>query len=91
MTYMNKIEEIECRLGAIEERNKRVEIDKDWERSWTRRICLILFTYLAVLLYFVAIGIESAYINAVVPAVGFLLSTLTLPLFRNLWTRLKQK
>lgn len=88
---MNKIDEIESRLKLIEERNKRVEVDKGWESSWTRRILLLAFTYLAVLLYFIAIGIESAFLGAVVPAVGFLLSTLTLPAFKKIWTRRHKK
>lgn len=88
---MDKIEEIEGRLKVIEERNKRVEIDKGWERSWTRRIFLVILTYFAVLLYFLAIGIESAYINAVVPAAGFLLSTMTLQFIKSLWMRMRRK
>ncbi len=26
-------------LKEIEERNKRVELDKTWKTSWTRKIC----------------------------------------------------
>lgn len=88
---MNKIDQIERRLAAVEERNKRVEVDKDWERSWTRRIFLVILTYLAVLLYFLAIEIESAYINAAVPAAGFFLSTMTLQFIKSLWIRMRGK
>ena len=28
----------------INERNKRVELDKKWETSWTRRICIMILT-----------------------------------------------
>jgi hypothetical protein len=41
-----KAEELEKRLAAIENRNKRVEMDKDWEVSYFRRALLIIFTYL---------------------------------------------
>ena len=31
--------ELEKEILKIKERNKRVELDKAWETSWTRRIC----------------------------------------------------
>jgi len=84
---MDKLIELENRLVQIEERNKKVETDKKWEGSFTRRFLLMLFTYLAVFLYFTAIGIKQSYLSAVVPTVGFLLSTLTLPLFKKWWIK----
>lgn len=84
---MDQTLDLETRLRTIEERNKRVELDKKWEGSWTRRGLLMIFTYLAIFLYFLAINIEQAYLNAVVPTIGFLLSTLTLPLFKRLWQK----
>lgn len=84
---MDQTFDFEARLRTIEERNKRVELDKKWEGSWARRILLMLFTYLAIFLYFLVINIEQAYLNAVVPTIGFLLSTLTLPLFKRLWQK----
>ncbi len=84
---MGQTFDLETRLRTIEERNKRVELDKKWEGSWTRRGLLMIFTYLAIFLYFLAINIEQAYLNAVVPTIGFLLSTLTLPLFKRLWQK----
>jgi hypothetical protein len=87
---MDTIIELEKRLEKIEERNKKVEIDKKWEGSLTRKVLLMIFTYLAVLFYFQAIGIKYPYLNAVVPTIGFLLSTLTLPFFKKIWIK-KQK
>ena len=78
---------IEERLQKIEERNARVEADKDWETSWTRRALLMLFTYLAIGIYMWAIGIGRPWLNAIVPAVGFLLSTLTMPFFKKMWLK----
>ena len=82
--------DLENRILKIEERNRRVEIDKDWEGSLTRRVLLMIFTYLAIFLYFKTIGIESASLSAVVPTIGFLLSTLTLPLFKRIWIKNKK-
>jgi hypothetical protein len=81
---INKLEE---RVKGIEARNKRVETDKAWETSWTRRFLLILFTYLAIGFYLDAIRVPNSWLNAIVPAVAFFLSTLTLPFFRRLWEK----
>ncbi|KKW10335.1 MAG: hypothetical protein UY49_C0026G0009, partial [Microgenomates group bacterium GW2011_GWC1_49_7] len=67
------------RVALIEKRNERVEMDKAWETSWFRRGLLILFTYLSIGFYMQAIGIASPWLNAIIPSLGFLLSTLTLP------------
>ena len=39
-------EEIEKEIVAIKDRNRKVEIDKAWETSWTRRLCIATATYL---------------------------------------------
>ena len=78
---------IEERLRVIEERNKRVAVDKAWETSLTRRILVAAFTYLAIALYLKFIVGINPWINAIVPTTGFLLSTLTLPFFKSIWQR----
>ncbi len=81
------MENLEQRIQKIEARNQRVEADKEWETSWTRKILLTLFTYLAMSIYMWAIDIRKPWLNAVVPAVAFMLSTLTMPLFKKMWLR----
>ena len=88
---MTNIHNLEKKIEEIELRNKRVEIDKAWETSYARRILLIIFTYFSIALYLRAINIDRPWLNAIVPAVGFLLSTLTLPFFKSLWIRYLQK
>ncbi|OGM20718.1 hypothetical protein A2714_03480 [Candidatus Woesebacteria bacterium RIFCSPHIGHO2_01_FULL_38_9] len=84
---MDKIQNLEKRIEEIEARNKKVEADKAWETSFTRRILLITFTYLSIGFYLNAINIKDPWLNAIVPSIGFLLSTLTLPFFKNLWLK----
>ncbi len=84
---MGQIDEIEERLQKIEKRNSSVEKDKAWETSLTRRFLIAVFTYLAIALYLKFIVGIDPWINAIVPAVGFLLSTLTLPFFKKLWAQ----
>lgn len=78
---------LEKRVERLETRNKRVETDKAWETSLSRRILIFIFTYLSVGLYLQTISISDPWLNAIVPAVGFMLSTLTLPFFKNLWVK----
>ena len=83
--------ELEKRVEQIEERNKKVEADKAWETSWTRRFLIALFTYLAIGLYLWAIEVSRPWINAIVPTAGFLLSTLTMPFFKKQWLKRKKQ
>lgn len=81
------MDNLKRRIEKIEMRNKKVEEDKAWETSWTRRFLLILFTYLAIGLYLNTIKVTNPWLNAIVPAVGFLLSTLTLTFFKSFWAK----
>ena len=86
---MKKIEE---EIEAIKARNKRVETDKAWETSWTRRICIMVLTYGVVVLYSATISkISNFWLSSVVPVMGFLLSTLSLRLIRSLWEKCRKE
>ena len=82
---------LEKRVAAIEERNARVEADKAWETSYARRGLLVLFIYLAIGIYFWEIDVPYPWLNAIVPAVAFMLSTLTLPYFKEIWLRSRRE
>ncbi len=82
-----KPQELEKEINLIKERNKRVEMDKTWETSITRKLLLFIFTYLSLGFYINVIGVEKPWLNAVIPSIGFLLSTLTLPFFKNIWKK----
>ncbi|MCH7758851.1 hypothetical protein IID20_00610 [Patescibacteria group bacterium] len=80
------LEQLTQEVEKIKQRNKQVEQDKAWETSYFRRALLVLFTYLAIGVYLQAIDISRPWLNAIVPAVAFLLSTLTMPLFKKWWS-----
>lgn len=84
---MQKISLLEKRIQAIEKRNSSVEMDKIWERSYTRKILIMLFTYTSIAAYLQYIVGINPWINALIPSVGFLLSTLTLPFCKRLWSK----
>lgn len=79
------MENLEQRIAKIEERNRKVEADKAWETSATRKIFIAVFTYLAIGLYLSVIDVQRPWINAIVPTVGFIFSTLTMPIIKKLW------
>lgn len=83
----NEIENLKREIGEIKKRNISVETDKAWEVSWFRRVLIAIFTYLSISIYLRAIEIDRPWLNAIVPTVGFLLSTLTLPWFKKTWAR----
>lgn len=82
---------LEKRLKEIESRNTLVEADKSWETSLSRRGLLALFTYFAIGFYLRAIKIQKPWLNAIVPAAAFMLSTLTMPLFKKVWIKYIKK
>ncbi len=74
-------------IEQIKARNQRVEKDKAWETSTVRKISVAILTYLTVLLFFIVIKVENPLINAIVPTLGFLLSTMSLPFIKKLWLK----
>lgn len=77
---------LEEEIKKIKERNKRVELDKSWETSWTRKICIMILTYIVVVLYSLAINtVNNIFLSSLVPVLGFALSTLSLKEVRKVW------
>lgn len=80
--------ELENEILKIKERNKKVELDKAWETSLTRKICICILTYIVVLIYSLLINkISNIFLSSLVPVIGFTLSTLSLKLVRNIWEK----
>ena len=88
---MTNLKDLEKIVINIENRNKKVELDKSWELSYSRRFLLTLFTYIAIGTYFKIISVSKPWLNAIVPSIAFMLSTLTLPFFKKLWLNYKTK
>lgn len=78
--------DIEKEVEIIKERNQKVEADKAWETSWTRRMFIVLGTYLIATWWLVIINEASPWLKACVPAGGYILSTLSLPFIKKWWT-----
>lgn len=84
---MTSIEKLQKEIDEIKVRNRRVEADKAWETSWSRKILIFTLTYIVIVIFFFVAKLPDAFINAVVPSVAFFLSTLTIPLFKKWWLK----
>jgi len=82
---MTNVASLSREIDAIKRRNAKVEMDKAWETSTTRKMFLAFSTYIVIGLYMNAIGVANPWLNAIIPAAGFLLSTLTLPFIKHMW------
>ena len=82
------MEELKKEIEEIKERNKRVELDKKWETSMTRKICIAVLTYIVVICYTSLIDkINNVFLSSLVPVIGFTLSTLSLSVIRKVWEK----
>ncbi|HIH04699.1 TPA: hypothetical protein HA228_00585 [Candidatus Woesearchaeota archaeon] len=78
-------------LRLIQERNRKVEADKAWETSRTRRLIIAGITYCTAVVFLWIISAPQPFLTALVPTLGFLLSTLTLPFFKRWWIKKTNK
>ncbi len=85
------MKDINSEIEEIKLRNARVELDKRWETSKTRRLCICVLTYLVVVLYsYITLKISNIWLSSIVPVIGFTLSTLSLRFIRKIWEKTKK-
>ena|ERR1700691_63084 len=89
MTDQSKYKELQERVEQLEARNYRVEGDKAWETSLFRRISIMILTYFVVVFYLHFVVHIDPWINALVPVLGFGMSTLTLSLLKRKWLEIR--
>lgn len=78
---------LEQRIKKIEERNTKVEADKVWEGSMSRKFLIAIFTYVVIGAFLSVIGFAKPWVSAIVPTIGFMFSTLTMPFFKKMWIK----
>lgn len=82
-----RIKKIEEEIVLVKERNTRVEADKAWEGSIFRVALITIITYIIADLALYAIGNEYPLRNALIPALGYFLSTQSLPFLKRKWIK----
>ncbi|MBP6942960.1 MAG: hypothetical protein KBB55_02870 [Candidatus Buchananbacteria bacterium] len=80
-----RIQKIEAELEQIKQRNLRVAADKAWEVSLFRKILIAVITYIVAAVVIYLIGVDNFLSSAFVPTIGYLLSTLTVPVIKKWW------
>lgn len=78
---------LEKEIELLKERNQKVEINKAWETSFSRKIIIAVLTYFVIVLFFYFAWLDKPFVNAIVPTIWFLLSTLSIGLFKNIWLK----
>ncbi len=84
---MVTIQDLEEEINRIKDRNKRVEADKGWETSLSRKVVIAGVTYIAIALFLLITNFDKPWESAIVAAVGFLLANMTIPFFKDLWLK----
>ena len=84
---MATVEELKTELDKIKARNARVELDKAWETSLTRKLVILILTYCVVAIFFCITKLSNPLVNALIPTLGFFLSTLTVPWVKTIWIK----
>ena len=80
-----EITQIKKDIKKLQVRNERVEADKAWETSVFRVVLITLITYIIAVIVMVMINVDNAWLNALIPTVGFYLSTQSLPIVKKWW------
>jgi hypothetical protein len=80
----------EQEILQIKERNKKVESDKAWEISWSRRLSIAVFTYIIAEVWLLIIREPNSWLKAFVPVAGYVLSTLSLQPIKKFWKHQNQ-
>ena len=80
---MNFEEEIK----KIKARNQKVELDKAWETSKTRKFSIAILTYFVMVLVMYSLNMESPFTGAIIPTLGFTLSTFSLDFIKEFWKK----
>ena len=91
MISMATLRQLEREVAEIKQRNSRVEVDKAWETSTARKIIIAILTYIVVVLLFWSASVPNYWFNALIPTLGFMLSTLSLPFLKQIWLDLRRK
>ena len=86
-TYEKRLEQLEASVQAILARNQRVEVEKAWEQSTARVLGILIITYALMCLIFYLIGAQNFMINAVIPTLGYYLSTQSLSILKRRWVK----
>lgn len=74
-------------IEKIIERNKKVEQDKAWEISWTRKIIISVLTFFFIAWILFLTGTDEVVMWSLISTIGFIISTTALKPVRKIWEK----
>ena len=83
----DRLAKIEQDIRNIKERNEKVGAEKSWEVSAFRKISIAISTYIIASLVLFFIGVPNYLLSALIPTIGYLLSTQSLPFIKRWWIK----
>lgn len=84
MRYNMELKNLEKEIENIKERNKKVELDKSWETSWTRKICIMILTYIVVIIYsYVIRKYDNILLSSLVPVIRIYIIYIILKIYKK--------
>lgn len=83
------MDDLQKQINEIKQRNTRVEADKARETSRARKIIIVILTYIVIVIFLYSAKLPQPRLNAIVPSIAFILSTLGFGIIKQL--RLKHK
>lgn len=85
------LENLKLDIKKIKERNKRKKqksrARQSLETSMTRKVSIIILTYLVMVLVMNTLKMEELLINAIILTLGFTLSTFSMSLIKIFWLK----
>lgn len=81
----DQLADMQNEINSLKTRNLKVESEKAWETSLFRKLTIVSITYVIAVFVFWAIGTKNIFLNALVPTVGYFLSTLSIPVLKKWW------
>jgi len=82
---MSDIEKLQKEIETIKTRNRNVELEKAWETSTVRKISIAVLTYVVMVIVMLSLRIDKPFVAALIPTLGFTLSTMSLGLVKKYW------
>lgn len=81
---MQKSESI---LKRILTRNQKVDEEKRWKESLTHRLSVTVLIYIISVCCFYFASVHEIFIVALIPSLGYFISTIKLKLIRHIWEK----
>lgn len=94
MSDKSNLKSLDERVSHLEETVERIRLSgkysnlqKNWENSRIRVITVAVSMYVLTLTFMLILQVQNPIVSALLPTVGYMLSTNSIPLVRRIWVR----